>query len=162
MAVNVLTEALVSSFFFLVLGFFCFLKGFVPSSIIPLHHGTAMKPAWYACLKKIIGFHGNCFYFNNSLCHLGHEKRRRRSWAQIRSQQQSITGKASQPSKPSIMKICPPKRAETFPKPFYYLSSYHQCNCRPVRHAASLHSLHSPFEAWEKAHNISGVVLKDF
>lgn len=33
----------------------------MPSSIIPLHHGTAMKPAWYACLKKIISFHGNCF-----------------------------------------------------------------------------------------------------
>lgn len=53
----ILTKALLFPYFF-----FFFLKGFVPSCIIPLHHGTTMKLAWYVCLK-IAGFQGNCFFF---------------------------------------------------------------------------------------------------
>lgn len=121
--------------------FFFIWKGFVPSCIIPLHHGTAMKPAWYVCLK-ISGFHGNCFYLNNySLCHLRHEKRRRRAQAQIPSQQQNIHEKAPRPSKPSPMKTCPPNRAETLQKPFLPPHSEHQSNCKPMRDA--VHSLSS-------------------
>lgn len=46
----------------------------MPSCIIPLHHGTAMKPAWYVCLK-IAGFHGNCF-LSQQLLPLSPQKRR--------------------------------------------------------------------------------------
>lgn len=130
----------------------------MPSCIIPLHHGTAMKPAWYVCLK-IASFHGNCFYLNNySLCHLRHEKRRRRAQAQIPYQQQSIHEKAPRPSKPSTTKTCPLNPPKTLLPPHSEQQQTNErCSSQP-----QFETLRLGKKTPKTQHPISGIVLKYF
>ena len=114
-AVNFDKDSTVSLSYF----FFPPLKSSVPSCIIPLHDGTAMKPAWYVCLKNHRSSWKWLFSFsNNSLCHIRHDEKRSRK-AQVWPP--NTTELYPQPPKPGTHCPASQKPADTFQNLFSHL-----------------------------------------